>query len=140
MKLYLAGPMRGLPMHNFPAFDLAAAQLRALGHEVFSPAEHDREIGYDPAVLPTRQQLQQMMRWDLERVMESEGVAFLPGWEQSRGASMERAVAHFLGLPCYDFGDTLVLQLPYQEPFIVWQLDTPPYPDPVPGGFPYPSV
>ena len=47
MKLYLAGPMRGMPFFNFPAFKDAAAQLRAKGHYVFNPAERDEEIHGD---------------------------------------------------------------------------------------------
>ena len=43
MRIYLAGPMRNYPRNNFPAFDAAAAKLRADGHEVFNPAEHDRK-------------------------------------------------------------------------------------------------
>ncbi len=43
-KVYLAGPMRGLPLFNFPAFADAAAKLRAQGYDVFSPAERDEQV------------------------------------------------------------------------------------------------
>lgn len=44
MILYLAGPMRGIPEFNFPAFMSAAADLRAQGHIVFNPAERDNRV------------------------------------------------------------------------------------------------
>lgn len=132
MKLYLAGPMRGIERHNFPAFDTTSTLLRISGHEVFNPADHDREIGFSEETIEVPEAtLHQMMRWDLARVMEVDAVVFLPGWQASRGACAERVVAHYLGLPCYNLHLTeegsleLRLQPPYREPTIIWTEDVP---------------
>ena len=39
--IYIAGPMRGYPEFNFPAFYAAEERLRARGHAVFNPARRD---------------------------------------------------------------------------------------------------
>ena len=109
MKIYLAGPMRGIKAYNHPAFDRAAAALRAEGHEVFSPAEHDRELfpQYDWPRMSgdmatdgfTGQNMREVIHNDLVWITENaEGVALLPGWERSRGVKVERALAEFLSL------------------------------------------
>lgn len=48
IKVYIAGRMRGVPFYNFPEFDKARDRLQSLGVEVFSPADMDRENGFDP--------------------------------------------------------------------------------------------
>lgn len=126
MKIYIAGPMRGIPLHNFPAFDAAATYLRARGYTVFNPADHDRDIGFSPTTPDvTKEQLEDMMRWDLARVMESDAVVFLPGWQHSRGAKAERVVAHYCGVPCYDWCEAYMSCAAFKqprmpEPLIVW--------------------
>lgn len=107
MRIYLAGPMRALPHYNFPAFDEAAARLRALGHEVFDPAEHDESNGFDPATAPADLMTQpgvfaHYMSRDLPEVCRSEAVAVLPGWRQSAGARLEVYVAEQVGLLILD--------------------------------------
>ena len=42
MRIYIAGPMRGYTLDNFPAFDEAAEYLKRCDWEVISPAELDR--------------------------------------------------------------------------------------------------
>ena len=112
MKLYLAGPMRGIPEFNFPAFHKAAAELRAAGHEVFSPAERDieRHGGVDiskdnakgdegEAAAKHGFNLRVALGEDLEWICKhAEGIALLPGWENSKGATAEYATAIALGL------------------------------------------
>lgn len=112
MRYYLAGPMRGIPEFNFPAFMAAAAKLRAEGHEVFNPAEKDierhdgvnisegnatgdvevaaKEHGFDLRVA-----LGQDLAWICAA---AEAIALLPGWENSKGAMAEFATACALGL------------------------------------------
>jgi len=109
LKLYLAGPMTGYPKFNFPAFDYAAAMLRARGFEVFSPAENDREtIGCaaENSLDGDQDALQRISGFDLRAALRddthyicvhADGIALLPGWEKSKGATAEHALAVALG-------------------------------------------
>jgi len=104
--------MRGRPAFNFPVFHAAAAQLRAEGYEVFSPAERDieRHGGVDISEnnllgdetlaaaehgFDLRVALAEDLAWICEH---ADAVALLPGWQASKGATAERAVALALGL------------------------------------------
>lgn len=113
MKLYLAGPMRGIAEFNFPAFHAAAKVLRGVGHEVFSPAEKDIERwGHVPANpagdehalekhlgMKPGEAIRVCLGDDLAWICQhAEGIALLPGWQASKGARAERATAEALGL------------------------------------------
>lgn len=103
MKGYLAGPMRGVPLFNFPAFDKAAALLRSKGHVVVSPAEHDREIGFDETSEDLSGfDMRAAILWDLAQVAVAECLWCLPGWHDSAGAKVEVALARFFGLPVFE--------------------------------------
>lgn len=94
MKLYLAGPMSGLPQFNHPAFHAAAAKLRMAGHHVVNPAEINTDLTARWA---------DCMRRDLAELLTCGGVALLPGWKFSRGATLEVRVAQELGMECSPF-------------------------------------
>jgi nucleoside 2-deoxyribosyltransferase len=95
MKVYLAGPMRGYPDNNFPAFHAAAAELRAKGYEVFNPAENDEKMLARGEELTIRN----CLRLDLEWICtEAEAIVLMPGWQASKGAQAERATAIAIGL------------------------------------------
>ena len=102
MRIYLAGPMASLPQFNFPAFHAAAAQLRAVGHEVFNPAETD--FGKPPADVTYREALAIDLLWICEH---AEAVALLPGWRNSRGTLAEHALALAIGMTVDDVEDFL---------------------------------
>ena len=88
MRIYVAGPMTGYPELNFTAFHAAAAALRAQGHHVENPAE----INADPNA-----QWLDCMRMDIARLVTCDAVCMLPGWEKSRGATVEHGLAVGLG-------------------------------------------
>lgn len=98
---YIAGPMRGYPYHNFPAFIQAAHRLRRAGYTVLSPAEHDLENGFNPELYLDEQEfdLREALKWDLDAVLSSDLVVVLDGWEASQGAQAEIAVALAAGIP-----------------------------------------
>ena len=113
MNCYLAGPMRGIPEFNFPAFHEAARKLRADHHVVFSPAEKDAEIYGDDVSSPTGNEHTMARRlgittMELRREVflvdcewickHADAIALLPGWESSKGATAERALGIALGL------------------------------------------
>lgn len=99
MKVYLAGPMSGVPDFNFPAFMDAAKQLRAEGHEVFNPAEEDLRVWGDLETVRKKANYRDCLRLDLNWILDhAEVIALLPGWEASRGANIELLLARVLGL------------------------------------------
>lgn len=107
MKVYLAGPMRGIPEFNHPAFHEGARRLRAAGHEVFNPAEHDNSVGLDVTGMTGQDaeyeaegfSLRQLLGADLAWICaHAEAVVLLGGWERSPGARAEAAVGEALSL------------------------------------------
>lgn len=101
MKVYIAGPIRGIPEFNAPAFDAAEKRWREAGHTPFSPISVDRAL----AVLAgseTPEHLKLVMQLDTALIFNADAIALLPGWEKSSGATVELALAQFLKLPVYE--------------------------------------
>lgn len=97
MRVYIAGPMTGLPDFNFPAFNAAAVAWRALGWEVENPAEAfdgDQTRAY-----------REYVAVDVVKLQRCTAIAMLPGWDgpNARGSVWEREIAlSLLHLPVYD--------------------------------------
>ncbi|MDO9163564.1 MAG: DUF4406 domain-containing protein [Methylococcaceae bacterium] len=97
-RIYLAGPMSGLPEFNYPAFNEAAAQLRARGFIVENPAENQQ---------PPCGSWEGYMRLSLTQMLACDCVVLLPGYRASKGASVENLVASYLKIPRYSIEDAL---------------------------------
>lgn len=103
--LYVAGPMTGLPRYNYDAFEAATVALRDAGYLVYSPHELDANLdlrGFDPDVPGsfTTDHRYTAMRADLDIVVNlATGIAVLDGWQDSKGATLEVAVAKAIGKP-----------------------------------------
>ena len=89
MRIYIAGPMTGLPDYNYPAFHQAEARLQALGHEPHNPARNPE---------PACGTWQGYMRMAIRQLALCDAIVLLPGWKTSRGACIEKRLAEDLGL------------------------------------------
>ena len=101
-SIYVAGPMTNMPDGNFPNFDRVTQALRAQGWSVISPADMDREKGFDPTgkgVYTEDMVDDQFMACtreaDIKAVEKCDAIFFLVGWEMSTGGFAEWAYARW---------------------------------------------
>jgi hypothetical protein len=91
--------MRGMVDNNFPAFDTKRDALKRKGWDVVSPADLDREIGFDPSTVDVSDDFSQhAIRRDIEALLDCEAIYMMRDWEMSHGASIEHAIARGLGM------------------------------------------
>lgn len=100
MPTYIAGPMTGYPNFNHQAFAYTATALRAKGVDARSPHEIDGSS--------THRTWDWYMREALKMLLECDEVVLLPGWQESRGARIERSIAEVLGMPISEWAGTAV--------------------------------
>lgn len=121
--IYISGPMRSHANYNFPAFFEAEERLRREFPKVaiFNPARQDCErymlsesLRIDPtghsAGLTLRRtepdfDLREALASDLMWIaQECNLMVMLPGWEESKGAVAEHALADALGIRVWEYG------------------------------------
>lgn len=131
-RIYIAGPMRGIPLYNFPAFDFAKHVLAVSEetHELLavSPADIDRGSGFDPEDMPADWNWdeihpsvgtkEEVIERDFRAIRTCDAIYMLQGWENSTGARAEAALAEWMGLEFFyeDKSGFLTKALPKQEP------------------------
>lgn len=87
MKIYIAGAMTGYDDFNKPAFNIAAQEMSSLGH-----------VALNPAILPLGLSQPEYMDICMAMIRCADGLFMLSGWESSKGAVAEHALAVKLGL------------------------------------------
>lgn len=91
MRIYIAGPMTGIPNYNRPAFFEAAGRLITAGHEPINPATIPTTDGWG---------YRDYLRAAIRMMLNAEALAMLDGWVYSRGALLEWQIAYAVGMPC----------------------------------------
>jgi len=95
MKIYIAGPMTGLPLFNRPAFQQAAINL-----------SFEKHVPLNPAILPDGLTEADYMAIGLTMLQRAEAIYLLTGWQFSAGARAEHALALKLGLEVIEQRDS----------------------------------
>jgi len=99
IKVYIAGPMRGIKDFNRKEFNKADKYMTGKGiYKIFNPSKFDEESGMTELELESKEGLRTVMRRDLNDVLGCEAIYMLSGWEQSEGARIEHALAAMLDM------------------------------------------
>ncbi|MFS7382267.1 DUF4406 domain-containing protein [Rahnella inusitata] len=95
MKVYIAGPMTGLPHFNRPAFNQAALNL-----------SFEKHVPLNPAILPDGLTEADYMAVGITMLQRADAIFLLTGWQFSAGTRAEHALALKLGLEVIEQRDS----------------------------------
>jgi nucleoside 2-deoxyribosyltransferase len=112
MKVYLSGPMSGIPDENFPAFNAAARALHLIGYKVVNPAEFNTDV----TGLEGRARWVKFLKVDIKALVDCDGIVMLPGWEDSEGAKLEHSTASALDIPVMTLAEAVI-----EAPNLTWE-------------------
>ena len=121
MKLYVAGPITGIPDKNRTEFERVRDMLVHVGHDARTPHQFREDVlrersqigraydfGCDAARIPGEhpdvpETWEQWMWFDLHYLTtwQPDAAVFLMGWEASRGATLEALLFGQMGKRCF---------------------------------------
>lgn len=104
-RVYIAGPMTGIDLYNFPLFDQVKERVAAAGFEPISPADLTRKNFGDPnhpdpkvRFIAEPEHYPLFMKVDIGHLTLCQRILFLKGWKYSDGATTEAYNARRFGL------------------------------------------
>lgn len=92
MKIYISGPISGMPDGNRAAFEAAEKAVQDAGHDPVNPHNNGVADGATWA---------QHMRTDIVMMLGCDAVLMLAGWQKSKGACFESWIADHLDVPVF---------------------------------------
>mgnify|MGYP001109196838 CR=1 FL=1 len=108
---YLSGPMKDIPLNNWPLFEKLAAVLREQGWAVISPVDINRAAGIAETDNDfNEEQMVGLVRGDINAILSlrpsrGDAVIVMEDWfkrgAKSRGVFAELALADWLGLEIF---------------------------------------
>ena len=124
---YIAGPMRGIPEYNYPAFFAAQKALERRGWFVYNPAAMDIAVDADDyadfsitdqKLHDTAANARRFARRDTNvllyklRAENGDAIILLPAYENSAGATAELAIARWVFLKILNLAEALRADTP----------------------------
>lgn len=89
MKVYISGPISGIALPIAIArFNDAELRLGEMGFDVINPIDNG---------VPVTAEWHEHMREDIRMMLDCNAIYLLKGWEQSKGATLEKHIAEKLG-------------------------------------------
>lgn len=92
MKIYIAGKITGNDDYK-KQFQEAELKLKAEGHQVINPTWKPLGLTY-----------KQYIDMGLMELSQCDAICLLDGWEQSKGAKLEKQYAETIGLEIIEYG------------------------------------
>ena len=109
--IVISGPMTGLPGYNLDAFYAAERALKDLGFRVYNPAyAGEKALKKHGKVELATAPYHELLRDCISKIMESDSICLLPGWENSNGARQELAAAIDCSKKVYLYSDLVSTQ------------------------------
>lgn len=114
MRVYIAGPITGMPRFNQDAFYDTERVLKDYGYETVNPFEIAKRLGTWDEIQKSFEALysgdkgkrselaREMIETDLEQLQNCDAIYLLPGWRRSKGTLQELGIAKKCGLEIMD--------------------------------------
>lgn len=98
-RVFLSGPITGIPNLNQDAFLTEQARLWVEGCDVFSPLSVPRiAVNEHWQKVSEQEEWAYYMRQCIKALLVCDSVRFLPGWQNSKGACLQHKIAVALGM------------------------------------------